>query len=819
MSERLKYTTSSGFLLPALLLALMALSSCRTLRNLDEGQALVTRAGVTLEQGDEPISNKATLKYELSTLIRQQPNEKIFGFLTRTRLWAHYQTDAESDTSVIDNWMRKNLAEPPAIYDREVTLETAASMVNYLNNLGYWKARVELDTMQRRRKMGVNYVVSPGNRFFYGQVRLKSSDPSVQRILNQTLDQSILQPGSPISSASYSQEVNRIVRTMRDSGYAFFNSSYVDQLEIDVNDTTGNTVRGTLTVYPREDGSPHIRYRTGQIRVYPDFDPGQNVPSLYKSQYEYIDFYSPERSLSIRPSVLLQQMYLREDSPYGFFQLEKTNQQLGRLDMYRFISVSPRRDTAEADLLHFDIELIPKQRWSIGYDIELNTSSSSLNSNALIGGSVNLSLLNRNLFKGGEMLTANANLGVEFPRRLTGLNTIVSALNFELNTGITFPVYIDPFGLSRIVGGLRMYRRSFRDILRENTQSQLKLGYNYVLLNNFYEYNQLNGSFGYETRPSASSSIQYTPIGIDYLQFNPFENFFEVLQQNPFLIRSFTEQQLFTGFLLRSVDYSWRTKSRGKGSSWQFRSRLEMSGWEVLGINALANAVQSTPDTFRIGGVPFSHYAIADLDGRLISPLSKHETFALRIAIGAGLPFGYSPEVPYVKQFFVGGPTSIRAWQIREIGPGGYYDEFANMQDNLIFYQTGDMRMEFSMEYRFDLFWYFEGALFLDGGNVWTLREDPDRPGSQFLWRNSPLYNDSGVIIADHFLNQIALGFGAGLRMDLSYFIIRLDAGYPLRNPYPKQEAPRLNSYWNVGSLRELTTADLNFNLAIGYPF
>lgn len=819
MSEHLKYSTSPGILLLAGIVLVVGLSSCRTLKNLEPGQALVTKTGIELARGEERIANKATLKYELSTLIQQQPNEKLFGFLFRTRLWAYYQTDEPSDTSVLDKWMRKNLAEPPSIYDPEITGSSAASIANYLHNLGYWRATVSLDTLRGRRKMAINYRVNPGTRFYFGRVNLTSTDSSVQRILNKTRQASLLQTGKPIGSSIYNQEVNRIVRTMRDSGFAFFNSSFVDQLEIDISDTSDNRVNVSLTVFPREDGSPHVRYRTGQIRVFPEFDPRPDAPPVYKSSFDNIEFYTPDKDLSIKPTVLLQQMYLEEDQPYGFFQLEKTNQQLGRLDMYRFISVSPRKDTSAPDMLHFDIELIPKNRWSIGYDIELNTSSSSLNSNALIGGSVNLSLLNRNLFRGGEMLTANANLGVEFPRRLTGLNNIVSSLNFELNTGITFPVFIDPFGLSRLMGNLKMYRRKFGDILRENTQSQLKLGYNYVLLNNFYEYNQLNGSFGYETRPAPSASIEYTPIGIDYLQFNPFENFFEVLQRNPFLIRSFTEQQLFTGFLLRTVDYSWRSKTRGKGTYWTFRSRLEMSGWEVLGVNALSNALIANPDTFRVGGVPFSHYAIGEFDARYFKPLNQHETFAMRLAIGAGMPFGYSTEVPYVKQFFVGGPTSVRAWQIREIGPGGYYDEFANMQNNLIFYQTGDFRMEFSMEYRFDLFWYFEGALFVDGGNVWTLREDPDRPGSRLVWRDQPLYNDAGIIISDHFLNQFALGAGAGLRMDLSYFIIRLDAGYPLRNPFPKQQEPRLNSYWKVGSLRQLTTADLNFNLAIGYPF
>lgn len=793
-------------------------ASCNTLKNLEPGQALVTKNRVSVE-AEEKIKNKADLRYDLSTLIQQQPNEKLFGFLTRTRLWAYYQTDAPSDSSTFDVWMRKNLAEEPVVFDPQASRATSESMINYLNNLGYWKAGVEIDTTRRKRKMQIEYQVKPGRRYYFDEVTLHSRDSAVNRILWLTRKESLLKKGEPVQASTYNQEVNRIVRTLRDSGYAFFNSTYVDQLEIDVQDTTDMRVDARLTVFPREKGQAHIKYRTGQIRVYPEFDPRPSTPPIYRRSRDGIDFFSPDQEMSIRPSILLQQIYLRETSEYGFYQLEKTNQQLGRLDMYRFISVSPRPDSIREDVLHFDIELIPKKRWSMGYDLELNTSSSSLNSNALIGSAVNLTMTNRNLFRGGETLNANANFGVEFPRRLTGLSNIVSSLNFEFNTGITFPTFIDPLQLSTLIGGLRMYGRSFREIMQENTQSQLNLGYQYVLLNNFYEYNQFNGSFGYESRPTPSTSILFTPIGIDYLQFNPFENFFGVLERNPFLIRSFTEQQLFTGFLLRDIDYSWRTQPNGKDAFWVFRSRLELSGWEALGLNALTNVITGQQDTFRVSGVPFSHYAVAEWDARYQRPLSQKETLAFRFAIGAGLPFGYSEEVPYVKQFFVGGPTSIRAWQIREVGPGGYFDEFAASQENLIFYQTGDFKMEFSLEYRFNLFWYFEGALFLDGGNVWTLREDPDRPGSQLQWRWQPRRDDSGYITADHFLKQIALGLGAGLRMDLSYFIIRLDAGYPVRNPYPQPEGPHFNSYWNIHSLNDISLSELNFNLAIGYPF
>ncbi|MEL6276620.1 MAG: BamA/TamA family outer membrane protein, partial [Bacteroidota bacterium] len=228
------------------------------------------------------------------------------------------------------------------------------------------------------------------------------------------------------------------------------------------------------------------------------------------------------------------------------------------------------------------------------------------------------------------------------------------------------------------------------------------------------------------------------------------------------------------------------------------------------------------PTSLRVSGseldtINFSQFAKVDLDYRFYKKLSSKHNIATRINIGIARPFGFTSDVPYVKQFFVGGPTSIRAWAARELGPGGYDDPALDEINNpLFFYQTGDLKLEFNFEYRFDLFWSLKGALFLDGGNVWTLDCDPTRLGSQFLLRSgtpSCATNGNETFVNEAFYQQIALGSGFGLRLDFAYFILRLDMGLRVRNPFRE---PTTNRYWVSPSE---SFQNINFNLGLGYPF
>jgi outer membrane protein assembly factor BamA len=246
----------------------------------------------------------------------------------------------------------------------------------------------------------------------------------------------------------------------------------------------------------------------------------------------------------------------------------------------------------------------------------------------------------------------------------------------------------------------------------------------------------------------------------------------------------------------------------GFGERWTYRFNTELSGLEVLAANrawvAIVGSKGPEKDVWKAGDLNFSEFIRFDQDAVYSRNFSKHVVGAVRIGAGVGFAFGDSPTLPYVKQFFVGGPSSIRAWRIRELGPGGFLKIDPDTQKpdaTQPYYQAGDFRFEFNGELRFPIFSYFKGAVFIDGGNIWTLRNDPGRPGSQLQW--------------DSYKN-IAIGTGFGIRGDFDYFVIRLDFGLPLRRPY---QFPAGSSYWVPNLFSKMQPKDFNPNLAVAYPF
>jgi outer membrane protein assembly factor BamA len=224
-------------------------------------------------------------------------------------------------------------------------------------------------------------------------------------------------------------------------------------------------------------------------------------------------------------------------------------------------------------------------------------------------------------------------------------------------------------------------------------------------------------------------------------------------------------------------------------------SALEISGTEIYLANLIANGLDQP---FRVGDLTFAQFIKMEVDGRLYKKLGGEQALAFRANFGIASPFGTSDVIPFVRQFFLGGPLSMRAWRIRELGPGGYRDPTAARENNNPFFQTGDLKILMNAEYRFDILWRIEGALFLDAGNIWTIKKD-EREGSAF---------------SKDFIRQIAIGSGAGMRFDADYFKIVLDVGFKVRNPYPDDDG----HYYALKSSVPLKEV-INWNFAINYPF
>ena len=356
---------------------------------------------------------------------------------------------------------------------------------------------------------------------------------------------------------------------------------------------------------------------------------------------------------------------------------------------------------------------------------------------------------------------------------------------------------VDVFKISNFLNRVGLVSDENLENINANGTTTVDFSGGITSIFNFYELRNFDASWTFNFQPNPRLKYTVKQIGINLIDTDIQEIFQEeILVDNPLLARSF-DPYLISGFFFREFSLFKQLKESARGDKLFFIGNFELSGLENILLNRIVNGVSSFDEDWQLGNLEFSEFIRLEGDLRYTKQVKERSSFAARINAGLIVPYAGDDAVPFIKQFYSGGPNSIRGWQLRELGPGSFQEQ---RLDNTAFFQSGDIKLEFNLEYRFDLFWYFEGAVFLDGGNVWTLDDDPSRPGAQF---------SSG------FLDQVALSSGWGLRLDFDYFIFRFDFGYKLRNPFPNPE---------TGSHFVLTDGDFNtrignVNFAINYPF
>ncbi len=680
-------------------------------------------------------------------------------------------------------------------------------MKEYLNQRGYREADVSFDVKIDNAEATVTYTADPKELLYIDEMITFSRDSGIQRILDETKGEAILKSGSPLDIRLHNQERARITKEIQNRGYAFFEPVYiVRRLRVD---TTGGYVRAAMEILSPTDSTYHERYKIGTISVYPDFAlEGDSI--TVDSVVNGIHFHPANLPMIVNPIRIQSNIYLKTGAYYNKDDIQLTKRQLGKLDAFKFISVKGTVDSLEANTLNYVITLTPNKKMSIGGDFELSYSSISASRRSLMGVFGNISYRNRNLLRGAEFFTTNLEGGVEFNlanRQGDSVSLpLVNSVNVNFSNNLAIPKFIDPFGIynglsSMKVGKKRMLGPNFNSWLQEETSTNISLSFNFLSLYNFYDYNSLNAAFGYNVQPESGKRIQINHIGLNY--FNPVikENFQLILDDNKFLEQSFGKQ-LFTGILFRDYNYSVAKAPNRSGFSWGIRHGFEVSGFEVYGANQLYNLFSKKNEVFQLRNrqdtVEFSQFMKFEVLYNARQELGPKSSIALKLHGGLAFPYGpFINQVPYVKQFFAGGALSNRAWIIRELGPGSHRE--LNLDPNNPYYQSGDILIDLSLEYRFNLFWIFNGALFVDAANVWTLKEDPDRPEANFT---------------SNFIDQMAMGYGWGVRMDFSYFLLRLDFGYKLRSPFPLESG----GHWYPDAFRKFPSGG-NPNFAVNYPF
>lgn len=845
-----KYTTSrrtpqpAGGLFLILFLAL-ALASCNPARYLAPEDYLLRGNSIKLyDKGD--LDRKRAMKYELSTLYKQTENNRFF-FIPRE--WFYFATQGKGDTTKFDRWQQRVIAEEPALYDPQLREATERSMRYYLQYQGYFNAEVYSDPLVKGKKIYITYHVTPNERFTVDSIGFYSADPVLDSTLQAIAGSSLLRAGSPVDGALFEQERKRITNYLRNHGYAYFFNNYITALDADT--TSGKQQANlSLEVLPPAQDSLHQQYWVDDITIFADYSPGQSDSLALDSLIGGVRMLSPRESFRIKPETILDAIFLKKGMLYSQADYDLTNKQLTGMGVYRFVRIKQEPDPDKPNHLDFRIELTQNKRMELGADLEFNYASRSATGvGNLIGLAASPSFRNRNLFHGAELLITDFNAGVEFNPAPSAIaqGKFWNTVDLGLQANLYLPRFIDYLGIWRRLskpkgrtGDPLLFRKGFYQSLQENASTRISANYNYLLILDFYRYNLFTGTYGFDHQPAANRRFIFNHIGLDYLLPTTDENFEALLNFNPFLANSFGEQ-LFVSLLFRDLNYVYNSRPNRRGNSYYFGVNVELAGAEVWAGNAIYNSFALEADTLRLNlrgekAVDFSQYARTQVDLRRYWQGHPNRSWSARLSLGVARPFGYTSDVPYVKQFFAGGPNSLRAWAPRGLGPGAYEDTLAvRSANNTRLYQTGDFKLEANLEYRFKIFWLMHGAFFLDAGNVWTLRQDPNRCGSQFLLRPRNYActdQETGEKISytnEAFYKQIAIGGGFGIRLDFSYFILRLDMAVKLRHAAPFPDIPddgqNWRNYWfrdfrPDGNRVPLRFSDIvAFNLGFGYPF
>lgn len=823
---------------------LALLSSCNTARYLAGEEYLLEGNSIKL-QGKDNINRKRALKYELSLLYKQKDNSRFF-FIPRE--WLYFKASGPEDTTKFDSWVRRVIGEPPAIYDPALADATVESMRYYMQYKGYFNAEAFSDIFvrQKRKRVYVTYYAKPNQQFTIDSVAFFSQDTAINRILNDISADSHLKTGTGIDGKLYDRERDRISNYLRNNSYAYFFPNYIAPLEADTT-RKAKAARLYLEVLLPPEDSVHRAYLVDDITVYMDYTPGKTDSLLYDSLANGILLRTPRPTFRIKPEAILESIFLKKGQKYRQADFDKTNQQLSALGVFRFVRIKQEVDPEDPGRLDFRIELTQNKRIELGMDFELNYANRNASGTGnLIGLTVGPSFRHRNLLKGAEQLLADLSTGVEVNPSLSAIREgrFWNTVDLRLQTDLYLPRFVDNLGIWRFLHRARIGRHNlfvsddFYNSVRDKAATRFSASYNYLLILDFYEYNLFNGTFGFDFQRNSNQRLIFNHIGIDYLAPITFEKFKDILEINDFLERSFGDQ-LFVSLLFRDLNFVYNARPNSRGNSSYLGFNLELAGAEMWGANKLYNAFTGEQDAFtlrlRAGKtVEFSQYLRTQLDLRQFHQFTPRRSLAARFAIGVARPYGFTSDVPYVKQFFAGGPNSIRAWAPRGLGPGAYEDPLSlDRRNNTRLYQTGDLSLEANLEYRFNIFWMVNGAFFLDAGNIWTFGRDTSRCGSQFLLRQRSYQctdpdGNTSTYTNEPFYRQIAIGGGFGLRLDFSYFILRLDMGVKLRHaqPYPFEEGGNnRKNYWfrdfREDERREgLRAVDIiNFNLGFGYPF
>ena len=752
----------------------LLLASCTGTSHLPTGERLYTGAVVKLES-TEKVS-KGNIKTVVEAAIRPEPNKSYLGM--RPQLWLYMAAGANPKTK-FKLWLQK-MGQAPVLMTNVSPTATAAVIDAKLFNLGIFNSNTSYKIVEKKHTASIVYTSHIHKPYTVKELVYTISNDSLSQIIFSDSENSIIRPGEDYNLNYLKAERIRIDAMLKNQGYFYFNPDYL-LFKADTS-VVHHTISLELTLKDSLSAQALTVYRINKVFIDQNYSLNNEVIDSTKDTLNYQNtiFMGKKAEMNIRPKVILRSVYLRKHEVYSRENHNITLNRLMSMGNFKFVQVKfAESDTAATGYLDATILMTPMTNHTFRAELDLVTKS-----NNYTGPRINLSLLNRNAFKGAELL--NLNMAGSFEAQLSGANKNLFSYSFNPQIELTFPRFLVPF-----------YIKPSNSIYVPKTS--FSLSYNFMKRVNYFDMSTFQFMYGFKWKESVRAEHEFNPINISNTTVsNESTLFTDLLAANPFLKKSYEEQFIAGG------NYSFTYNEQmlvGKRLQYFMHFTAETAGNFFSLVNLIGGATPTTDNPSKIVGSIYSQFAKLSVDGRAYYNFSNANKLAFRIFAGVAKSYGNSSTLPYSKQFFSGGPNSIRAFQINSVGPGTYLQNAANSG----FLQLGgDIKLETNAEYRFGIYKFIKGALFVDAGNVWLQKSNPANIGSPFAFNS--------------FMHELAVGAGLGLRVDVSFFVLRFDLAMPLRKPWLAD-----NNRWVFNKIDFSNSTwrsnNLVLNIAIGYPF
>lgn len=742
-------------------------SSCNVDKYVPKGDKLFTGSKISMKVGKE----KASVLQDLQELARPKPNHSILGVKYQLIIFNMFK-EPKSNKSMVYT-IKHKWGEPPALLSQATPDRTARRMEDYYFGIGHFHTKVSYTVDDSSKNAHIHYLVDRGPRSVIGKIVLPSDTGRLYDLIRDAHDSSYLKVGEPFSLDVLSKERERIDVRMKKEGYFFFNPEF---LLFRVDSTKQGIADIYLTVKEEAPDLGLQPWSIGHIRVYGNYRLERDSAIRSQEGTRTNRFYYIDKNETYRTSVFEKAVTLREGQLYNKDLHSLTIERLMNLNNFRFVRLHFDPHDTSHHIMDANVFVTPQKKRTLRFELSGNSKS-----NNFFGTELGLTYKNINLFRGAEILEVKLNAGMDIQ---AGGDAGSNSYLFNATANLYIPkLYVPRFVKVRTKKSPYIPRTIISPGLEFNRTPDL------------YTLRSIHASFGYFWKYGLSSEHTLRVLNVSLIQPSNTTAKYDSLVGNDAAFRAATEKQLVVGM---RYEYSYNnTYKTWKKFNHAFYLYTSTSG-NLL--NLFLKPDGDTAGSRKIGNVPVSQYLKVQGDLRGYYKLGKDLSVAARLLVGGAWAYKNSKAVPYFEQFVTGGSTSIRAFRLRTLGPGSYRTPGNEYNAT----ESGEFKLETSAELRYKLSGRIGLASFLDAGNIWLWKENPEKPGS-------------GLDKGDLF-NEMAVGGGFGLRFDVTIMVLRLDLGIPLRKPWYPAGQRWVFSQMDFGSAA-WRRDNLIFNIAIGYPF